>query len=242
MATLTVPITDLSLTPKANVEIFAYLSDVKGNHLTEFTTEGMAIGPEKAITDSSGVAVFDLIPNEDIDRIGTFYSIDVAGSVAPVVIYKSPSSETLAAARVFDPVDLSLPAGLGDLWDVDTTGVNPGDTLRYSSGRFIAWPWPTGGGGSDKPWGLISADRVMVPADSASNWKVDASAAPILITLPTAVGNMGLTITFKRVNLNNLVTLNAPPGNAIDGSLTFAIDMQWMSVSVSSDDNNWMVI
>lgn len=241
MALLTVPITDLALAPKANVEIFAFLSDVKGNHLTEFTDEGMAIGPERALTEPSGIATFDLIPNEDINRVGTYYAIDVAGSVAPVIIYKSASTQTLAAARVFSPTDLSLAAGLSDLWDVDTTGVLPGDTLRYSNGVYVPWPWPTGGGGADKPWGTISTDRLMIAADSVTNWKVDASAAPIAITLPTAIGNMGLTFTFKRVNLNNLVTLGTTAGQAIDGSLTFIMPEQWMSVNVSSDNTDWMV-
>lgn len=242
MALLTVPITDLALQPRANVEIFAYLSDVKGNHLTEFTDLGMAIGPERAITDATGTAVFDLIPNDEVNRAGTFYAIDVAGSVAPVIILKSDAPETLAAARVFDPADLSEAAGLGDLWDVDLSGINPGDTLRYSSGLFVPWPWPSGGGGGDKPWATLNDNTAFLAADSANRYRVDAAAAPLLITLPNAIGNMGLEFTLKRVNTNgNLVTINTVSGQAIDGALTLVLEMPWMSVSISSDNANWMV-
>lgn len=242
MAILTVPVTDLALAPAPNIEIWAYLSDVKGNHIDGTTGAGIVIRRQRALTNSSGIATFDLVPNQDINQDGTFYAIDVAGSIAPIVIYKDSGSETLAQARVFDPEALGPAAALGDLWDVDTTGVNPGDTLRYSAGRFVPWPWPTGGGGADKPWATINTNTALAPADSVNRYKVDGSGAPLLLTLPNAIGNMATEFTFKRVNSGpNITTINTTSGQAIDGALTYVLNVQWESVTVSSDNANWMV-
>jgi hypothetical protein len=241
MAILTVPVTDLALAPAPNIEIWAYLSDVKGNHIDGATSLGIVIRRQRAVTDALGIATFDIVANQDIDQDGTFYAIDVAGSIAPIIIYKGTGSETLAQARVFDPADLGPAAALGDLWDVDTTGVNPGDTLRYSGGKYVPWAWPSGGG-ADKPWATINTNQAFIPADSANRYRVDAALAPIVLTLPNAIGNMAVEFVLKRVNSGpNLITVNTTSGQAIDGSLTFVFVEQWESATFSSDNANWMV-
>lgn len=241
MALLSVPITDLSLAPKANVEVFVYLSDVYGNHLTEFTDQGLAIGPYRSITNSSGVATFDLIPNSDINRPGTYYAVDVAGSVAPVVILKTSSAQSLEQAQAFSPKALEPGIAFENLTDVDLAGLVAGNTIRFQNGMWIPWPWPSGAGGGDKPWVTLSTNITLIAADSLNRFKADAAIAPFQITLPSATGLQGNDFTVKRVNSGpNVVTVTSVSG--IDGNVNYTLDTQWEAVTFSADGSQWMVI
>jgi hypothetical protein len=242
VAQLTVPITDLALDPAANVEVFAYLSDVKGHHLNEQGPGGLLIGPQRQITDSLGVATFDLVPNEDVQRQGTYYAIDVAGSVAPIIIRKGPGSETLSQATAFVPEDLEPGVGLDALWDVDLTGLDlTKPALRWSGGMWVPWAWPTGSGSST--WVTLITGTTFLASDSSFRYRADAAAAPFTITLPTALGHMGIDFLIKRVNVNaNNVTIAAAGGQTIDGAPTFVLNEPWQAVTFSSDNANWMVM
>lgn len=243
MALLTVPITDLALDPLPNVEIFAYLSDVKGHRLNELGPGGLLISPQRQLTDALGVATFDLVPNEDVQREGTYYAIDVAGSVAPVIIFKDTNAQTLASAQAFVPEALEPGVGLDSLWDVDLTGLDLSKpALRWSSGRWIPWAWPSGSGGATT-WVTLAAGTVLLASDSTNRYKADAASGPFTITLPTAAGNMGIDFLIKRVNVNaNNVTIGTTGGQSIDGAASFVLNEPWATFTFSSDNFNWMVI
>lgn len=243
MATLTVPITDLALDPLPEVEVFAYLTDVKGHHLNELGPGGLLISPQRQVTDNFGVATFDLVPNEDVQREGTYYAIDVAGSVAPVIIWKSTGAQSLAQAQAFIPEALEPGVGLDALWDVDLTGLDlTKPALRWSGGKWVPWPWPTGGAGAAQ-WATISVNTTFIASDSDKRYKADAASGAFAITLPSAVGNMGIDFVIKRVNVNsNNVTIVPTSGETIDGASSFILNEPWMAVTFSSDNFNWMVI
>lgn len=242
MATLTVPIADISTNALPGAAVLARLCDLNGQPLRGFTVSGgFLVEPELQTSDASGIATFNLVPNDAIQQDNTYYSIKVAHYPA-VIIEKTASTQTLSEAIISSPSALGPAATLNSLGDVDTTGVINGNGLRFINGVWIPAVWPTGGGGgSDKEWATLSSNTTLTPVDASVRHKVDASGGPITITLPSAVGLMPTEFTLKRVNSGaNVVTVSCPSG--IDGSSTYILDMQWESVTVSSDNAQWMVI
>lgn len=71
----------------------------------------------------------------------------------------------------------------------------------------------------------------------------DATSAAFTVTLPTAVGDAGRVFHIKRINSGtNAVTVGTTSSQTIDGVTTFALNVQWQSVTVVSDGTNWLVI
>jgi len=62
----------------------------------------------------------------------------------------------------------------------------------------------------------------------------------ITITLPTAVGRAGRQFVVKNISANT-VTVGSNGGN-IDGSSTFSLTVQYMSITVESDGTNWFIV
>lgn len=241
MALLTITVLDVANQPIADANVQVWLCDSLGNHLREFTGTGILVGAAQTETDASGNATLDLVPNAQIVRQNTYYHVKVSNRL-PVLIEKSSSTQTLSEAQAVSPEALGPAATLGSLGDVDLTGLASGNTLRYQGGLWVPWAWPGGGGSSDKPWVLLTTNTTLVTNDSANHHKVDASAGPRTITLPTAVSNNGIEFKIKRVNTNgNIVTVAAAGGQTIDGVSTYLLDMPWESVSLSSDNSNWLV-
>jgi len=74
----------------------------------------------------------------------------------------------------------------------------------------------------------------VILCDTASN--------AITVNLPTAVGN---TVTFhiKKINSSaNAVTVDANASETIDGGATATLNVQYVSITLVSDNSNWMVI
>lgn len=71
----------------------------------------------------------------------------------------------------------------------------------------------------------------------------NATGGPILVTLPTAVGQLGRDYIIKRVNAGfNDVTVDAFNVETIDGQAAYVLTGQWESVTLISDNSNWKVI
>jgi hypothetical protein len=73
---------------------------------------------------------------------------------------------------------------------------------------------------------------------------VDATAAggPVTINLPTAVGNTA-KFTIKKIDSgSDIVTIDGSGGQTIDGDLTKEIEFQWTSMTIVSDNLNWLII
>lgn len=225
------------------VEVFAYLSNNKYEPIEAFDDDGLIIRRAQALSDVNGVVTFDLIPNADIHTPNTLYTIDIAGPVAPVLISKDSGAQTLEQAMVYTPGALEPPIGLDNLWDVSLDNLMNGNGLRYVGNMWVPAAWPTGGGGGggDKSWVTLNTTTTLTVVDAAVRHLADAASGPFTITLPSATGLMPCDFTIKRVNSGvNVVTIGSVSG--IDGNLTYTLDVQWESVTLSSNNTQWMVI
>lgn len=243
MAPLTITALDDGGAPVAELWCLAWLSDLYGTPLREFTSGGLLVESVGGFTDIGGVCTLELVPNENVLRDNTYYTVKV-GNRSPVLILKTSNPETLLEATAADPELLGAGATLSSLGDVNLSGLITGNALRYQGGQWIPWPWPSGGGGGgDKPWVTLSTGTVLLAAGSTNRYKADAAAGPFTITLPTAAGNMGIDIVIKRVNVNaNNVTIGTTGSESIDGAVSFVLNEPWTSFTFSSDNFNWMVI
>lgn len=241
MALLTITALDVSAQPDPGLTCVARLCDNQFNVLRAFGPGGLLVESAVAQTNSSGVAIIDLVPNSQVMQSNTYYAVKV-GNTKPVLIEKGTGPETLEEAAVLSPLSLGPAAVFNDLADVDLSGLADLNTVRYSGGKWVPWAWPTGGSGQ-LPWSTISSNTTLLASQATSRYKVDASAGAISLVLPTAVGNMGLDFVFKRVNPgNNLVTIVCQGVETIDGSFTYVMREQWEAITVSSDGTNWMVM
>lgn len=71
---------------------------------------------------------------------------------------------------------------------------------------------------------------------------VDASSAPVTVTLPTAVGNLGFRTSIKKTDSTaNAVTVATTGSQLIEGASTRVISVQYQSLDFISDGSNWVV-
>lgn len=69
----------------------------------------------------------------------------------------------------------------------------------------------------------------------------NATTAAFAVTLPTAVGNSGLSFIIKKTDSTaNVVTVSTTSSQTIDSALTLLVSTQWAYVEVVSDGANWM--
>ena len=66
------------------------------------------------------------------------------------------------------------------------------------------------------------------------------STSATTFTLPTAVGNNGLTYDVTNAN-TGIVTVATVSSQTISGLSTVTLDSQWQSVTVRSDGSNWII-
>jgi len=101
-------------------------------------------------------------------------------------------------------------------------------------------------------WSLVSQGAVIAAAKTAAYTakitdkliKLDSSGGVFTVTLPTAVGAAGQTLTFKMVGTGtNAVTLDGDGTETIDGSATNTeLDAQWDVITLMSDGSNWLIV
>lgn len=73
--------------------------------------------------------------------------------------------------------------------------------------------------------------------------EADASAGAYTVTLPTAIGRRGHKVTIKKVDSSaNAVTISGTSSQTIDGATTKVLNRQWQSMSLVSDNNNWLSV
>lgn len=72
---------------------------------------------------------------------------------------------------------------------------------------------------------------------------VSASGGAVTITLPDAAGIHGKVYIIKKVDASvNAVTVDGAGADTIDGAATYALALQYASVTVCSDGTNWGVL
>ena len=71
----------------------------------------------------------------------------------------------------------------------------------------------------------------------------DASAQPIFIDLPSAIGQAGLLFNIKRISSgSNDLFVRALPGETVDGESVIPLLLQWESMTVVSNGVNWYIM
>lgn len=71
----------------------------------------------------------------------------------------------------------------------------------------------------------------------------DASAQPLFLDLPSAVGQAGLLFNIKRVSSgDNDLFVRARPGETLDGESAISLLLQWESMTVVSNGVNWYIM
>ena len=84
----------------------------------------------------------------------------------------------------------------------------------------------------------VSADYTVLLTDGMIN--VDASAAPVTISLPAAADANRKEFTTKKIDATgNNVTISA--SSTIDGSPTVITNTQWTSITVKSNGSGWFI-
>ncbi len=64
----------------------------------------------------------------------------------------------------------------------------------------------------------------------------------VTVTLPTAVGNAGLTYTITKIDSGvGNVTIATTSSQTINGATTYAISMQYVSITLHSNGSNWII-
>lgn len=81
-------------------------------------------------------------------------------------------------------------------------------------------------------------------AANETNIFADASGGSFTITLPpAAVNGGGRMYTIKKIDSSaNTVTIDGDGSETIDGNLTYSINTQWDSVSLTNDSTQWFII
>lgn len=79
--------------------------------------------------------------------------------------------------------------------------------------------------------GITQADKVII-----------CSTGSFAITLPTAVGNSGLTKTIKNISAATTITVTPNGAETIDGAATVALSNRYDSITVISDGANWYIV
>ena len=69
-----------------------------------------------------------------------------------------------------------------------------------------------------------------------------AGVSGITVTLPTAVGNRGLSFVITKVDSGvGRVTIATTSGQTINGSATYVIIYQYVSITLHSNGSNWII-
>ena len=88
---------------------------------------------------------------------------------------------------------------------------------------------------------VISKTTTATLTSSEGGLILVSAASAYTITLPTAIGNEGLTYTFLKTDNNaNLITIDGHGAETINGALTYTkLNSQWVSITIKSDNANW---
>jgi hypothetical protein len=120
-----------------------YLSDLNGNSVRAFTNLGVLVQGLTEKTDSNGELTVDLPPNVTITTPNTYYTV-VIGNREPVLILKGTGSQTLEDAVAVAPEALGIGATFDNLADVDLTGLQVNDFVRWDGSSWGPFTLPGG--------------------------------------------------------------------------------------------------
>lgn len=102
----------------------------------------------------------------------------------------------------------------------------------------------SGGGGGSFSYTVnsISTDTTASETSGYIVYLIDASGGNVTLTLPTAAGNTALFAIKRTTAQGNTVTIQAFGSETIDGGNTALLNVQYESITIVSDNSNWIII
>lgn len=102
------------------------------------------------------------------------------------------------------------------------------------------WATPAGGGSSS--YSVVSKTAGYTETATSGELIIKADlAAGFTIVLPTAVGNTA-TITVVKMQSAGQITVDGAGTETIDGGLTAVLNNQYESITLKSDNSNWLIV
>lgn len=90
-------------------------------------------------------------------------------------------------------------------------------------------------------WKQVSADSAYTATYNDEGIMCDATSAAFTVTLPTAVGIRGKRFTITKTDSSaNAVTVDGNGAETINGSATVSLASQYSSVTIESNNANWL--
>jgi hypothetical protein len=141
------------------------------------------------------------------------------------------------AAPIDSPLFTGTPSGPTAPFGTNTTQLATTAYVQANKGG--------GGGGSTPESVQTKSANATIGFAGAINTLVEATAGVggITLTLPTAVGVVGQTIRIIMVDAGaggvNIVTTSS---QTINGATTYKLTNQWQTISMESDNANWVIV
>lgn len=143
---------------------------------------------------------------------------------------KTGSTDPSSAGSVAPIGSIYLRTGTGQVW-VKTGAASTAWTRLAASGAAVSRTVST-----------RTADYTVLTTDDVILINAGAAASDLTMTLPTAVGNDGLALTFKRINEDGQDVIIAAFGaQTIDGDSTQTLTVGFQAITLISDGSNWHV-
>ena len=204
------------------------------------TSAAMVVGTGASLAATgSGTITATAAPLSGISGLGTNVSTFLA----------TPSSANLAAAVTDETGSGALVFGTSPsisnltVTGTLTAGGSAGTSGYYlqSTGTGVQWASVAAGG-----YAVLSKTAAYTVATSDGTnvlVKCSASGGAFTVTLYTAVGNTGNSVTVKKTDSStNAITIATTSSQTIDGVTTQTINSQYTSFTMVSDGSNWNLV
>ena len=187
-----------------------------------------------------------------IDGTSSRSSLDVSalhsGTSVHLLVFNDTSTAPMDRAVMVRGAVLNIEGGPLDLGMNDGSLYYRTDTFKFraringatenlATESYVTTAIPTTM--NKQPYAAKTTTYVTTATDGVI--ALDATAGSFTVTLVTAVGNAGLTQTFKKTTAANVVTIDANTTQTIDGALTYALVARWSWLTLVSDGANWLI-